>query len=137
MNRKYADKPPMIIVQGSCPDFEKERTKIMEFIGTLEWSVHSKGDCECSSSGKALGWEFFNIYFNPDFVEKLIDVYPEIQKQEGNDIEQRFVLWLGKQMKKSKLQYYLKLRDVPREQTRGFRLNPDAYRDDSELERLR
>jgi len=109
----------------------------MEFIGTLEWSVHIKKHCECSSSGKALGWDFFHIYFDPDFVEKLLDVYPEIQKQEGNDLEQRFVLWLGSQMKKSKLQYYLKLRDVPHEQAKGFRLNPDAYRDDSELERLR
>lgn len=137
MNRKYADKPPMIVVQGSCPDFEKERPKIMEFIGSLEWSVHSKGHCECSSNGKALGWEFFSIYFEPEFVQKLLDVYPDIQKQEGNDIEQRFVLWLGRQMKKSRLQYYLKLGDVPREQTKGFRLNPDAYRDDSEMEKLR
>lgn len=137
MNRKYADRAPMIVVQGSCIDFEKERPKIMEFIGTLEWSVHIKKRCECSSSGKALGWDFFHIYFDPDFVEKLLDIYPEIQKQEGNDLEQRFVLWLGAQMKKSKLQYYLKLRDVPHEQAKGFRLNPDAYRDDSELERLR
>lgn len=127
----------MIIVQGSCIDFNKERPKIMEFISTLEWSVHAKNHCECSSSGRALGWEFFHIDFEPDLVEKLLDVYPEIQKQEGNDLEQRFVLWLGSRMKKSKLKYYLKLRDVPREQTRGFRLNPDSYRDDSELERLR
>lgn len=137
MNRKYAEKPPIIIVQGSCTDFNTERPKILEFIGSLEWSVHSKGECECSSSGKALGWEFFNISFSPEFVEKLLDVFPEIQKQEGNDLEQRFVLWLAAKMKKSKLQYYLKLSDVPREQTKGFRLNPDAYRDDNELEKLR
>ncbi|MGI0037498.1 MAG: hypothetical protein ACRD99_03990 [Nitrososphaera sp.] len=137
MIRKIAEKPPMVIVQGSCIDFNEERAKILEFIGTLEWSVNTKNHCECSSSGRALGWDFFHIYFDPDFVEKLLDVYPEIQKQEGNDLEQRFVLWLGAQMKKSKLQYYLKLRDVPHEQTRGFRLNPDAYRDDSELERMR
>jgi hypothetical protein len=118
LNRKYADKPPMIIVQGSCVDFEKERPKIMEFIGTLEWGAHTKSKCECSSSGKALGWDFFQIYFDPDFVDKLLDI-------------------LGKQMKKSKLEYYLKLSDVPREAAQGFRLNPDAYRDDSELEKLR
>jgi hypothetical protein len=137
LNRKFADKPPLIVVQGSCTNFDKERPKILEFISSLELSVHSKTHCECSSSGKALGWDFFEIYFQPDFVERLIDVYPEIEKQEGNDIEQCFVLWLGSRMKKSKLQYYLKLRDVPREQTKGFRLNPDAYRDDSELERMR
>jgi hypothetical protein len=111
--------------------------RIMEFIGTLEWAIRAKSKCECSSSGKALGWEFFQIYFDPEFVGKLLDIYPDIQKQEGNDIEQRFVLWLNKQMKKSKLEYYLKLSDVPREVTRGFRLNPEAYRDDNELEKLR
>lgn len=138
MNRKLADRTPMIIVQGSCLDFEKERPKIMDFIGNLELSTHTKGKIECSSSGKkALGWDFFHIYFEQDFVEKLLDLYPEIQKQEGNDTEQRFVLWLGKQMKKAKLEYYLKLKDVPREGVKGFRLNPDHYRDDSELEKLR
>ena len=131
------DRPPMIIVQGSCIDFNKERPRIMEFIGTLEWAIRAKSKCECSSSGKALGWEFFHIYFDPEFVGTLLDIYPDIQKQEGNDIEQRFVLWLNKQMKKSKLEYYLKLSDVPREVTRGFRLNPEAYRDDNELEKLR
>lgn len=109
----------------------------MEFIGTLEWGAHEKGKIECSSSGKALGWDFFYIYFEPDFVEKLLDLYPEIQKQEGNDVEQRFVLWLGKQMKKSKLEYYLKLKDVPHQGVGGFRLNPENYRDDSDLEKQR
>jgi hypothetical protein len=127
----------MIIVQGSCTDFEKERPKIMEFIGSLEWAVHTKTRCECSSGGKALGWDFFRIYFQPEFVEKLVDVYPEIQNQEGNDLEQRFVLWLNKQLKKAKMQYDLKLIDVPRAVPIGFRLDPEAYRDDSELEKLR
>lgn len=137
MNRKYVDRPPMIIVQGSCIDFNKERPKIMEFVATLEMGARTKDQCECSSSGKALGWEFFHIYFDPNFIGKLLDLYPDIQKQEGNDIEQRFVIWLNKQLKKSKLEYYLKLSDVPREATKGFRLNPDDYRDDSELEKLR
>ena len=127
----------MIIVQGSCVDFNQERPKIMEFIGSLEWAAHAKTHCECSSAGKALGWEFFRIYFQPEFIEALLDVYPEIQKQEGNDLEQRFVLWLNKQLKKSKKEYYLKLSDVPHAEPKGFRLNPDAYRDDSELEALR
>jgi len=109
----------------------------MEFIATLELGTRTKDQCECSSSGQALGWDFFQMYFDPDFVEKLLDLYPDIQKQEGNDIEQRFVLWLNKQMKKAKLEYYLKLSDVPHEATKGFRLNPDHYRDDSELEKLR
>jgi len=35
------------------------------------------------------------------------------------------------------LEYFLKLSDVPYEPTSGFRLDPEYYRDDSELEKLR
>src|SRR2546427_12506538 len=125
MNRKVVDKPPMIVVQGSCIDFEKERPKILEFIGTLEWGAHEKGKIECSSSGKALGWDFFQIYFDPGFVEKLLDLYPEIQKQEGNDIEQRFVLWLKMRMKNAKLDYHVKMKEAPHKAVKGLRLNPE------------
>jgi hypothetical protein len=127
----------MIVVAGSCLHFEKERQKIMEFIGELEWGAHTKSKFECSSTGSAMGWEFFQIYFDPDFIEKLIEVHPGIEKEEGHMIEQQFVLWLSKQLKKKKLEYYLKLSDVPYESTNGFRLNPDYYRDDKELEKLR
>jgi hypothetical protein len=137
LNRKIAEKPPMIVLSGSCINFEKERQKIMEFIGRLEWGVHSASKCECSSTGSALGWEFFQLYFEPDFVEQLIEVYPDIMKQEGNMIEQRFVLWINKQLKKEKLEYYLKLSELPHEHAKGFRLDPENYRDDNELEKLR
>jgi len=137
MKRKFAQKPPMIVIAGSCLHFEKERQKIMEFIGELEWGAHTKSKFECSSTGSAMGWEFFQIYFDPDFIEKLIEVHPSIEKEEGHMIEQQFVLWLSKQLKKKKMEYYLKLSDVPYESTNGFRLNPDYYRDDKELEKLR
>ncbi len=52
-------------------------------------------------------------------------------------IQQQFVLWLSKQLKKKKMEYYLKLSDVPYQSANGFRLNPDYYRDDKELEKLR
>lgn len=127
----------MIVIVGSCLHFEKERQKIMEFIGELEWGAHTKSKFECSSTGSAMGWEFFQIYFDPDFIEKLIEVHQDIEKEEGHMIEQQFVLWLSKQLKKKKMEYYLKLSDVPYESTNGFRLNPDYYRDDKELEKLR
>jgi hypothetical protein len=127
----------MIVIAGSCLHFEKERQKIMEFIGELEWGAHTKSRFECSSTGSAMGWEFFQIYFDPDFIEKLVEVHPDIEKEEGHMIEQQFVLWLSKQLKKKKMEYYLKLSDVPYESTNGFRLNPDYYRDDKELEKLR
>src|SRR5918996_1848343 len=107
MKRKYAEKPPMIVISGSCLDFDNERPRIMEFIGELEWGARTKSDCEVSSTGKALGWDFFQIYFDQNFVEKLIEVYPDIQKEEGHMLEQEFVFWLSKQLKKRNLEYYL------------------------------
>jgi hypothetical protein len=137
MKRRYAEKPPMIVVSGSCLNFDKERPRIMEFIGELEWGAHTKLDCEVSSTGRALGWDFFQIYFDKNFVEKLIEVYPDIQKEEGHILEQEFVLWLSKQLKKRKLEYYLKLVEIPYQSTGGFRLNPEYYRNEMDLEDLR
>ncbi|MDQ4056740.1 MAG: hypothetical protein M3156_04900 [Thermoproteota archaeon] len=134
----YNKTASMIIISGSCIDFEKERPKIMDFFGTLEIATHMKSQCQCYTDGKkTLGWDFFEISLGSDFVEKLRNLYPDIDKQEGNLIEQRFALWLEKQMKKRKLEYHLKLREVPFEVSKGFRLNPKNYRDDSELEKLR
>ncbi|HYY66747.1 MAG TPA: hypothetical protein VE572_00215 [Nitrososphaeraceae archaeon] len=137
MKRRDAEKPPMIVVSGSCLNFDKERPRIMAFIGELEWGAHTKSDCEVSSTGRALGWDFFQIYFDQSFVEKLIEVYPDIQKQEGHTLEQEFVLWLSKQLKKRKLEYYLKLVEIPYQSTGGFRLNPEYYRNEMDLEDLR
>ena len=110
----------------------------MDFIGGLELAIRTKSQCQCYTDGKkTLGWDFFEISVSSDFVEKLRDLYPDINKQESHTIEQRFVLWLDKQMKKKKLEYHLKLREVPFEVSKGFRLNPKNYRDDSELEKLR
>ncbi len=138
MNRRSADKPPMIVVSGSCVNFEEERPKIVELLDALEMGAHKKGGMECSSIGKKyLGWDFFYIYFSSGFVEALLDIYPDIDKQEANTIEDRFVLWLDKQFRKKKLKYNLKLSDVPREQARGFRLNPNDYRSDDWMQRYR
>lgn len=109
----------------------------MEFIGELEWGIHTKSQFECSSTGKAMGWDFFQLYFDPFFIEGLLEVYPEIQKEEGSMIEQQFVLWFDRQLKRKRLEYHLKLSDIPYESTSGFRLNPEYYRDEKELEELR
>lgn len=138
VNRKYVDRPPMVVVSGSCVDFEKERPKIMDFIGTLETGARTKGKIECSSTGKKyLGWDFFYIYFEPAFLSALLDIYPDIVKQEAGTIEDRFVIWLNKQFKKKKLQYNLKLTDVPTEQVHGYRLDPENYRTDDWMEKMR
>lgn len=135
--KKYSEKPPMIIVSGSCLNFEKERKKIIEYIEGLQIFVDSETKCEVSSNGTALGWDFFQIYFDPSFMEKLILYFPEIYKEEGITIEQQFVLWLTKQFKNRKLDYHLKLNDIPYQSTSGFRLDPNNYRDDSLLEDLK
>jgi hypothetical protein len=135
--KKFSEKPPMIIISGSCLNFDKERKKIVEFIEYLQFSVSSKVNCEVSSNGAALGWDFFNIYFDLSLIEKLIENFPEISKEEGITLEQQFVLWLTKQFKRRNLNYHLKLSDIPYENTKGFRLDPNNYRDDSLLEDLR
>lgn len=135
--RKFAEKPPSIVISGSCLNFDKERKRIIELIEYLQFSVSSEINCEVSSNGAALGWDFFNIYFDLSFMEQLIENFPEISEEEGITFEQRFVLWLTKQFKRRNLDYHLKLSDIPYENTKGFRLDPNNYRDDSLLEDLR
>jgi hypothetical protein len=118
-------------------NFDKERKKIIELIEYLQFSVSSQINSEVSSNGAALGWDFFNIYFDISLIEKLREHFPEISKEEGITLEQQFVLWLIKQFKRRNLDYHLKLSDIPYENTKGFRLDPNNYRDDSLLEDLR
>ena len=135
--KKFAEKLPSIVISGSCLNFDKERKKIIELIEYLQFSVSSEINCEVSSNGAALGWDFFNIYFDLSLMEQLIENFPEISEEEGITFEQRFVLWLTKQFKRRNLDYHLKLSDIPYENTKGFRLDPNNYRDDSLLEDLR
>jgi Cell division protein 48 (CDC48), N-terminal domain len=129
----------MFVLSGSCIDFEKERPKIMQFIATLESATSSQSKCKCYSDGKkALGWDFFLLEIDEIFADKLRDIYPEIEKLEAGSMEERFALWINKQLKKmAKIDYHLKLSDVPQEKTKGFRLSPEHFRDERNLEDLR
>lgn len=129
----------LFVLSGSCIDFEKERPKIMHFIASLESAIHTQSKCKCYSDGKkALGWDFFLLEMDENFVDKLRDIYPDIQKEEAGNVEEQFALWMNKQLKKmAKVDYHLKLSDVPYEKTNGFRLNPEHFRDKSNLEDLR
>lgn len=138
MHKKYADKKPMVLISGSCLNFKIERNAIMELIGELEWGAHYESKCECSADGKkVMGWDFFHIYMETEFIMELTQIFPKILKEEGITIEQQFVLWLEKQFQKRKKNYYLKLVEVPFEQSKGFRLNPDHYRTEDNLQDLR
>jgi hypothetical protein len=129
----------MFVLSGSCIDFENERPKIMHFITTLESATSSQSKCKCYSDGKkALGWDFFLLEMDEAFVDKLREIYPEIEKQEAGNMEERFALWMNKQLKKmANMDYHLKLSDVPQETTKGFRLRPGHFRDKTNLEDLR
>jgi hypothetical protein len=127
----------MIVITGSCQNFDKERVKIIEIVDELKWGVKSEAEYQCYSTGISMGWEFFELCLDPELVYSLFSVFPDMQKEEGAMLEQQFVHWLSKQFKKRRLEYFLKLNDVPHEKTSGFRLDPDSYRDDGLLEEWR
>jgi Cell division protein 48 (CDC48), N-terminal domain len=128
-----------ILITGSCINFDKERPKIMEFLKSLEKEVHLDNNyCKCYSSGKkTMGWDFFEISVDSRLVQRLIDIHPEINKQEAAGLEERFVLWLHTKLKKAKLNYYLKVREIPYESVYGFRLNPNDFRNIEDMENMR
>jgi hypothetical protein len=138
MHKKYAKKIPMVLISGSCQNFNLERNSIMEMIGELEWGAHYESKSECSSDGKkVMGWDFFHIYIETEFILELAQIHPKILKEEGITVEQQFVLWLEKQFQKRKKNYYLKLVEIPFEHSKGFRLNPENYRTEESLYDLR
>lgn len=128
-----------IIITGSCLDFEKDRPKIVEFLKLLENEVHLNHDyCKCYANGKkTLGWDFFDIAVDLRLVQRLIEIHPEINKQEAASLEERFALWLHAKIKKRKLDYHLKVREIPYEAVSGFRLDPNDFRNKEDMENLR
>lgn len=139
MHKKYAERPlPMILISGSCQNFDKEKDVIMDFIGELEWGAHYQSKCDCSLDGKrVMGWDFFHLNIEKEFIDELTQIHPKILKEEGTAVEQQFVLWLENQFKKRKRNYYLKLIHIPFEYSKGFRLNPEHYRNEETLEDLK
>jgi hypothetical protein len=128
-----------VIITGSCLDFEKERPKIAEFLKLLENEVHlSHNYCKCYTNGKkTLGWDFFDIAVDLRLVQRLIEIHPEINKKEAASLGGRFALWLHAKFKKTKLDYHLKISEIPYEPVSGFRLNPKDFRDKEDMENLR
>ncbi len=85
MHKKYAEKSPMVLISGSCLDFPKERNAIMELIGELEWGAHYESKCECSSDGKkVMGWDFFHIYIETEFIIGTDPNSPKDTKRRGH-----------------------------------------------------
>lgn len=127
-----------ILISGSCIDFENQRQKIMDYLNTLAMEVHMKSGCKCYSEGKkTLGWDFFQISFPLQLVEKIQQIHPEIDKHEGNTLEDRFVIWLSERMKKKQLEYHLKISEIPYEAVSGFRLDPKNYQNANDRDDLK
>ena len=128
-----------ILISGSCIDFERERPKIVEFMRSLQTEVHLENSYfKCYTSyKKTLGWDFFEISADLSLVQRLIEIHPEINKQEATTLEERFVLWLHSKMKKWKLDYHLKVSEIPYESVTGFRLNPNDFRNVEDMENMR
>jgi hypothetical protein len=80
---------------------------------------------------------FFNLYFEMEFITTLSQVHPKMLKEEGNILEQQFLLWLEKQFKRMKKDYHLKLVETPYEVSKGFRIDPEYYRTEETLWDLR
>ena len=53
------------------------KSKIVEFIGELEWDAHTIcSNCAVSSNGSAMGWDLFQIFFDLDLAGlKFIQTY--------------------------------------------------------------
>lgn len=138
-NEPSDDTANSIIVNGSCINFDKERPKIMEFLASLQKEVHMDSIyCKCYSNGKkTLGWDFFHIALDLRLVQRLIEIHPEINKQEAASIEERFVLWLYAKFRKRKLDYHMKVSEIPYESVTGFRLNPNDFRNIEDMESMR
>jgi len=127
-----------LLISGSCIDFENQRQKIMDYLDTLAMEVHMENDCKCYSEGKkTLGWDFFQISFPLHLVEKIQQIHPEIDKHEGNTLEDRFVIWLSERMKKKQLEYHLKISEIPYEAVSGFRLDPKNYQNANDRDDLK
>jgi hypothetical protein len=128
----------LLLISGCCIDFETERDKIMNFLSAVEMEIHVENACKCYSDGKkTLGWDFFTISIPLQFLEKLIEIHPEINNHEGITLEQRFVLWLSARMRTQKLAYHLKISEIPYESVNGFRLDPKNYHDPNEMNNLK
>jgi cell division protein 48 (CDC48)-like len=129
---------PRLLISGCCINFEKERDKIMDYLISLEMEMHVANTCKCYSEGKkTLGWDFFIISIPLQILDRLAEIHPEINKNEGSTLEQRFVLWLSGRMRRRKLEYHLKLSEIPYEAVNGFRLNPKNYHDSNEMNNLK
>ena len=131
---------PTLIISGSCINFEKELPRILDQLRSLQLEVHIEDDAifRCYSDGeKTLGWDFFQISIDPIIIDRLLEIHPEINKNDGMTPEEKFVPWLSSRFRRRNQEYYLKVKQIPFESTQGFRLNPQKYREIDESDNMK
>ena len=131
---------PTLIISGSCINFEKELPRILDQLRSLQLEVHIEDDSifRCYSDGeKTLGWDFFQISIDPTIIDRLLEIHPEINKNDGKTLEEKFVPWLSSRFRRRNQEYYLKVKQIPFESTQGFRLDPQKYREIDERDNMK
>ena len=131
---------PTLIISGSCINFEKELPRILDQLRSLQLEVHIEDDAifRCYSDGqKTLGWDFFQISIDPIIIDRLLEIHPEINKNDGMTPEEKFVPWLSSRFRRRNQEYYLKVKQIPFESTQGFRLDPQKYREIDESDNMK
>ena len=131
---------PTLIISGSCINFEKELPRILDQLRSLQLEVHIEDDSifRCYSDGeKTLGWDFFQISIDPIIIDRLLEIHPEINKNDGMTPEEKFVHWLSSRFRRRNQEYYLKVKQIPFESTQGFRLDPQKYREIDERDNMK
>ncbi|MGA8842289.1 MAG: hypothetical protein WB511_01775 [Nitrososphaeraceae archaeon] len=131
---------PTLIISGSCINFEKELPRILDQLRSLQLEVHIEDDAifRCYSDGeKTLGWDFFQISIDPIIIDRLLEIHPEINKNDGMTPEEKFVPWLSSRFRRRNQEYYLKVKQIPFESTQGFRLDPQKYREIDERDNMK
>lgn len=78
----------------STLDYESDRRRIESVIASVERGLHDKSSLEIGEPSKYLGWTFFTISLNTDFMVKMAEVYEGFMNAEGWTHYEKFENWL-------------------------------------------
>ena len=96
------------MITGSCQNFEKERGKIIKFIGDSELGAKTKVEYQCYSTGISMGWEFFELCLDPDLVYSLFSIFPDMKKKKVQCWSSSLSTGFPSSLRSEKLEYYLR-----------------------------
>ena len=79
----------------STLDYESDRKRIESIIAEVEWGLHGKSALEIGEPSKYLGWTFFKISLDIDFIVKMAEVYESFMSAKGWTHYEKFENWLN------------------------------------------